>query len=175
MISWWIMSVKKLNLLHFSGHTTCEHLAKFTSLNLPIGWIFCLYSCDFTMTATLTVQLLLKVYQSSYFFFFFSPLRSGNLVRCWIGRQGCCQHHLCHLSCSAASCSSCDKARVYSGAENTGLNLAVAQLSLSVSSQTAAHIPPCQSGRVEAEQAGFYIFFFLFWLIHFLPSSCEIA
>lgn len=37
--------------------------------------------------------------------------------RCWTGRLGCCQHHLCHLSCSAAGCSSCDKTWVYSGAK----------------------------------------------------------
>lgn len=36
----------------------------------------------------------------------------------WIGRLSCCQPHLCHLSCSAASCSSCDKTRVYSGLKN---------------------------------------------------------
>lgn len=78
-------------------------------------------SYDFTMTAAFTAELLSSPYQWSP-----PPLtHSGDPQRCWIGRPGCCQHRLCHLSCSAASCSSCDKTWVYSGAENTGLNLAV--------------------------------------------------
>lgn len=107
-------------------------------------------SYDFTMTAAFTAELLSSPYQWSP-----PPLtHSGDPQRCWIGRPGCCQHRLCHLSCSAASCSSCDKTWVYSGAENTGLNLAVRRsASLSVAWQTRARIPRCQSVKSKAERA----------------------
>lgn len=92
---------------------------------------------DFTMTAASAAELLSNACQRSSFF----P-HTGDPQRCWIGRLGWCQHHLCHLSCSAASCSSCDKTLVYSGAENTGLNLAVRRSpSLPVSWQNCSSYP----------------------------------
>lgn len=105
-INWITLIQSRLSrsqILHFPDYTTCK--------TQPVTNC----SCDFTMTAALNAQLLSNV---------FFPPRSGDPQRCWIGRLGCCQHHLCHLSCSAASCSSCDKTWVYSVAENTGLNLA---------------------------------------------------
>lgn len=86
---------------------------------------------------------------------FFPPSpHSGDPQRCRIGRPGCCQHHLCHLSCSAAGCSACDKTWVYSGAENTGLNLAFGRSpSLSVSWQTTALVLRCHSVKAKAGRA----------------------
>lgn len=113
---YWPVSFQQIQLIQSSDHS---------------------YSSDFTMTAALAAELLSNAYQWSSFF----PC-SGDPQRCWIGRPGCCQHHLCHLSCSAASCSSCDKTWVYSGAENTGLNLAVRRSpSLSVSWQNWSSYP----------------------------------
>lgn len=83
------------------------------------------WSRDFPLTAALTAPLCAAL----------PPPHLGNPQRRRIGRPGCCQHHLCHLSCSAASCSSCDKTSVYSEAENPPLNLAAGRsLSSSYSS-----------------------------------------
>lgn len=97
---------------------------------------------------------------------------SGDPQRCRIGRPGCCQHHLCHLSCSAAGCSACDKTWVYSGAEKywtqSGFRPITEPLRL------LTNRSPCSSLSLSQGQSRTSLFVNLF-LARPLRNSCSVS
>lgn len=152
-----------------------------TSRNLQQIRLIQSYACDFTLTAAFAAELLSSAYQRRPPIFpppssASSPPtptptpspRAGDLQRCWrIGRQRRCQHHLCHLSCSAAGCSACDKTRgLFWGPKILGLSrlwlAAGRSASLSACRPTTQppshppppppppHVPSCHSVKAKA-------------------------
>lgn len=113
-------SLSRSQLLHFPGYTTCENSANAPhSISKPAEFP-CSYSCDFTMTAALTAQLLSNVHQWSSFS---TSLWEPGEMQDW---QAGSAVSIISVTCPARQPAAPPVIRrVYSGAENTGLNLAV--------------------------------------------------
>lgn len=77
-----------------------------------------------------------------------SLCHSENPLSYLIGRQGHCQHYPCYLSCSAASCLSCDKRRVFS--EHGKILESIWTSAHCSASLTASNVHCCQSGAQQA-------------------------
>lgn len=134
------MSVSQF--LHFSGYTTCKKFCKCNSTNLQINWILHSYSYDFTMTATLPCSS----FQTSISGALFPPALR---IQRDVGLAGRAAVSIISVTCPARQPAAPPVIRLEF---ILGLKIldsiwlsADRSASQSVSSQTAAHIPRCQS------------------------------